>query len=78
LLAAIQMMAIHERYRRSSADWAGLISGDSSSAKSSYWESVFADHPEFFRQSAARQGDYALIWRRAGKRRVSQGAEAEP
>jgi hypothetical protein len=71
LMAAIQMMAIHERYRRSSADWAELISGDS--AKSSYWESIFADHPEFFRQSAAHQGDYALVWRRAGNSRYHRG-----
>jgi hypothetical protein len=70
-MAAIQMMAIHERYRQSSADWAKLISGDS--AKSSYWESIFADHPEFFRQSAAHQDNYALVWRRAGNSRYHRG-----
>jgi hypothetical protein len=63
LMAAIQTMAFHGRYRRSSADWAALISGDT--GKESHWKAVFDEHPEFFRPSAANPGEYALVWRRA-------------
>ena len=63
VLAAIQTMALHERYRRSAEDWADLISGNKEVAK--HWEEVFDDHPEFFRKSHTFQGHYALVWRRA-------------
>jgi len=66
LLAAIQTMAIHERYRRSSADWAHLISGDANRA--TYWKTVFDEHPEFFRPSPQHPDEYALVWRRASSR----------
>jgi hypothetical protein len=62
VLAAIQAMALHERYRQSCADWAEWISGDKS--RSDYWRQVFDDHPEFFRRSYA-DDDYSLILRRA-------------
>ena len=61
VLAAIQAMAVHERYRQSCAEWAGWISGDES--RSDYWQQVFDDHPEFFRRSP--DGDYSLVLRRA-------------
>jgi hypothetical protein len=67
LLAAIQTMAIYERYRCPCARWADLISGDES--KGSHWQTVFSEHPEFFRPSANFPGDYALVWRRAGASR---------
>ena len=67
LLAAIQAMAIYERYRRSVSDWADLISGDKDSA--SHWKEIFDDHPEFFRPSVVHPGDYSLVWRRAGNSR---------
>jgi hypothetical protein len=67
LLAAIQTMAIHDRYRRSVPDWADLICGDKDAA--SHWTTIFDDHPEFFRPSSGNPGEYALIWRRAGNNR---------
>jgi hypothetical protein len=67
LLAAIQSMALHERYRRSAADWADLRSGDKN--KASHWKAVFEQHPEFFRPSINYPGDFALVWRRAGNNR---------
>jgi hypothetical protein len=61
VLAAIQAMALHEKYRQSNADWADWISGEKS--RSDYWGQIFDDHPEFFRRSSVNE-DYALIWRR--------------
>jgi hypothetical protein len=64
LLAAIQAMAISPRYRQLPEGWADLISGDET--KASHWQSVFDEHPEFFRASSKHPGQYALIWRTAG------------
>jgi hypothetical protein len=72
LLAAIQAMAIYDRYRRSSEDWAVLISGDKD--KGAHWKTVFDEHPEFFRPSTAHPGHYALVWRRAGDDRYHRGS----
>jgi hypothetical protein len=54
VLAAMQTMAILDRYRLPPDKWADLISGDAS--KGSYWEGVFNDHPEFFRVSSIHPG----------------------
>ncbi len=59
LLAAIQTMAIFERYRRPTAKWTDLISGDE--ARGEYWKEIFDQHPEFFRPSTAHPGEYALV-----------------
>jgi hypothetical protein len=67
LLAAIQTMALFDRYRRPAKRWAYLISGDES--REDYWREIFDQHPEFFRPSSAHSGQYALVWRRAGNGR---------
>jgi hypothetical protein len=71
LLAAIQTMALFERYRRPASKWADLISGDED--KAPYWKAIFDEHREFFRPSIAHPGEYALVWRRAGNSRYHRG-----
>ena len=45
ILAAIQTMSLYHRYRRSSEEWADLISGETD--KATYWKCIFDEHPEF-------------------------------
>lgn len=63
VIAAIQFMSMHERSSLLPEDWADGISGDKS--KATHWETVFREHPEFFRKSPNYDDYYALIWRRA-------------
>jgi hypothetical protein len=70
VLAAIQSMALYERSSGKSDFWAECIAGEK--GEEAYWESVFSDHPEFFRLSPEKDGRYALIWRRALPRRFDR------
>jgi hypothetical protein len=63
IVAAIQMMAVNDRYRMSASDWARMIEGNPN--REDYWCDVFVEHPEFFRTSEIHPGNYALILRRA-------------
>ena len=67
VIAAIQFMAMNERSSWPCEEWAEGISGDK--AKGPHWQTVFDEHPEFFRKSPNYEGHYALIWRRALPRR---------
>src|SRR6266851_2246682 len=62
VLAALQFLAIYPDYDLDVEDFRKKIAADPKSAKT--WSEVFADHPEFFRQSE-RHGDYSLVLRRA-------------
>ncbi|TGR88746.1 N-carbamoyl-L-amino acid amidohydrolase [Mesorhizobium sp. M2D.F.Ca.ET.223.01.1.1] len=66
VIAAIQFMSTNERSSLPCEDWAEGISGNK--AKSTHWQKVFDEHPEFFRRSPNYEGYYALIWRRASPR----------
>jgi hypothetical protein len=57
VLAAIQTMAIYDKYRQSSSYWSVLISGDQSNE--SHRKTIFDEHPELFRPSSAHPGQYA-------------------
>lgn len=67
ILAAIQTMSLHDKYRHTTEGWADLISGNKEMA--AHWKQVFDEHPEFFRKSATYAGQYGLVWRRALKER---------
>jgi hypothetical protein len=74
VLAAIQTMAVYQRYRVSCETWAFKISGDKK--KAGYWKAVFNDHPEFFRPAPARPNNYSLVWRQASPRRYNPKTQA--
>lgn len=63
VIAAIQFMSMNERSSLLPGEWAEGVTGDT--AKADHWETVFREHPEFFRKSPTHKGRYALIWRRA-------------
>jgi len=62
VLAALQFLALYDNYDLTEDDFRKKIAVDPKSAKR--WSEVFADHPEFFRQSES-EGDYSLVLRRA-------------
>jgi hypothetical protein len=61
VIAAIQVMAAYKFYKLSFEDWADRICGDK--ARSLEWETVFIEHPEFFRLDQERK-KASLVWRR--------------
>lgn len=67
VIAAIQFMAMHERSRRSSKEWAEGIWADAT--KASHWKTVFDEHTELFRKAPDGKDEYALIWRRSLQKR---------
>ena len=62
VLAALQLLANYPDYDLTLADFRKKIAVDPKSATA--WSEVFADHPEFFRQSEGG-ADYSLVLRRA-------------
>lgn len=52
VIAAIQAVGTYKYYKLTFADWSQRISG--TSQKSAYWESVFKEHPEFFRLDSTK------------------------
>jgi hypothetical protein len=77
ILAAIQIMGVSERYRRTLDVWTIFLSGnvdrqtnpEKFAEKMKHWQNVFDEHPEFFRPSGAVPGAYALGLRRGLPRR---------
>jgi len=62
VLAALQFLATYEDYDLTENHFRKMIAVAPKSAEQ--WSEVFADHPEFFRQSEYA-GDYSLVLRRA-------------
>jgi hypothetical protein len=62
VLAALQFFANYHDYDLTLAEFRKVIATDPKSATA--WSEVFADHPEFFRQSEGG-ADYSLVLRRA-------------
>lgn len=62
VLAALQFLANYPDYDLTLAEFRKVIAADPRSATA--WSEVFADHPEFFRQSEGG-ADYSLVLRRA-------------
>ncbi|HVR58684.1 MAG TPA: hypothetical protein VMT72_17880 [Pseudolabrys sp.] len=62
LLAAVQFLAAYPNYDLTAADFHKKIATNPKSAGD--WGKVFAEHPEFFRQSEGG-ADYSLVLRRA-------------
>lgn len=61
VIAAIQAMGTYKFYKLSFDDWSERISGDPS--KGRHWQTVFVEHPEFFRLDGQRERA-SLVWRR--------------
>lgn len=61
VIAAIQAMAVYKYYKMDFEGWADRIVGDKRQGE--YWESIFKDHPEFFRLDQERK-KASLVWRR--------------
>lgn len=62
VLAAVQFLATYEDYDLTAADFRKKVATNPKSAAD--WGEVFAEHPEFFRQSEGG-ADYSLVLRRA-------------
>lgn len=62
LFAAVQFFAAYKNYDLTGAEFREKIATNPKSAGD--WNEVFAEHPEFFRQSE-RDADYSLVLRRA-------------
>ncbi|MCK4825107.1 N-carbamoyl-L-amino acid amidohydrolase [bacterium] len=61
VIAAIQVMATYKYNKLDFSQWAKRIEGDDSRGK--HWETVFEQHPEFFRLGGGRNKS-SLVWRR--------------
>jgi hypothetical protein len=67
VLALIQSMGFNERYRETAEQWAFITFGEPQKAKAA--ETVFQEHPEFFRDSVKYPGQFSLVARRSLPRR---------
>jgi hypothetical protein len=70
VIAAIQAMSTYKYYKMDFDGWADRISGDST--KGAYWQSIFQQHPEFFRLDSRRE-KASLVWRRQYPKRYHVG-----
>lgn len=61
VIAAIQVMSVYKFYKLDFNEWADRIVGDTKQGK--YWETIFKEHPEFFRLDQSRT-KASLVWRR--------------
>lgn len=66
VIAAIQAMAVFREYKLSFEGWSDRITG--SKENGPHWETIFRQHPEFFRLDG-RQKKASLVWRRQYPRR---------
>lgn len=60
VIAAIQVMGSYKFYKLDFLGWADRIAGTKDAKK---WETVFKEHPEFFRLDVGRT-KASLVWRR--------------
>ena len=74
VIAAIQAMGTYKFYKLDFTKWADRISADES--KSTYWQRVFTEHPEFFRLDTKREKAY-LVWRRQYPKRFNTDTAKE-
>ncbi|WP_411816002.1 N-carbamoyl-L-amino acid amidohydrolase [Hyphococcus sp. DH-69] len=65
VIAAIQTLGTYRFYKMDFKGWADRISGDE--AMSDHWETVFKEHPEFFRLDATRKQVSLVIRRQHNK-----------
>ena len=65
VIAAIQVMSTYKFYKLDFSGWSKRITGAESNAD--YWESVFSEHPEFFRLNEEKD-KVSLVWRRSHQR----------
>lgn len=61
VIAAITALGTYKFYKLDFAGWARRISGTGKDAR--HWESVFKEHPEFFRVNSG-DDKASLVWRR--------------
>jgi hypothetical protein len=80
VLAALQFLGQHDDYKLSVADWNKYMATTPRSAgegSASSWETIFREHPEFFRTND--EGLVSLVWRRAvAKTRQGGRPELQP
>lgn len=74
VIAAITALGTYKFYKLDFADWAQRITGGAKDA--SYWESVFKEHPEFFRVNTG-DNKASLVWRRQFPRNFDVDAYKE-
>ena len=72
VIAAIQVMSIYKFYKLPFSGWADRINADS--ARGSYWQNIFEQHPEFFRLDGQRERA-SLVWRRQYPKRFQVDEE---
>jgi hypothetical protein len=74
VIAAIQVMGKYGYYKLDFESWSIRISGDKN--KSAHWQTIFTQHPEFFRLDT--EGKKAsLVWRRSYRRRYAVDEQRE-
>ena len=61
VITAVQAMGTYKYYKLDFAGWSRRISGDDAQAE--HWQTVFEEHPEFFRLDYNRR-KASLVWRR--------------
>jgi hypothetical protein len=66
VIAAIQAMGTYKFYKLTFEGWADRIEANKFRAK--HWQTVFTEHPEFFRMDTARE-KASLVWRRQHPKR---------
>tara|TARA_B100000378_G_scaffold170218_1_gene137242 strand:- start:377 stop:904 length:528 start_codon:yes stop_codon:yes gene_type:complete len=74
VIAAITTLGTYKFYKLDFAGWANRISGPVKSAD--YWETVFREHPEFFRVNSDER-KASLVWRRQHPRNFNVDEERE-
>ncbi|MEX6631968.1 N-carbamoyl-L-amino acid amidohydrolase [Hyphococcus lacteus] len=65
VIAAIQTLGTYRFYKMDFKGWADRISGDENLCR--HWETVFKEHPEFFRLDATRDQASLVIRRQHSK-----------
>jgi hypothetical protein len=74
VIAAITVLGTYKFYKLNAGRWSDRISG--SAINEQHWQTVFDQHPEFFRVTSDRQ-KVSLVWRRQFPRNFNVDAEPE-
>jgi hypothetical protein len=74
VIAAITTLGTYKFYKLDTARWADRITGTSETAEK--WQTVFREHPEFFRLTSD-QTKVSLVWRRQFPRNFDVDEEPE-